>query len=138
MKFSDFMKEGKVKKSYIDHQLIKSLNDSIKNDLKFLENIKIDEISARKIIVNYYDTLRSILEAIAVLNGYKIYAHEAFTYFLKELDEPVLANKFDRFRKLRNGINYYGKYISPEEAEKNKKDILDLIQKLRNKYLTSK
>ena len=71
---------------------------------------------------NYYDILRSILETIAILDRCKIYSHEAFTYFLKEKDENIIVNKFDRFRKIRNKINYYGKNISIEKTKEYNQD----------------
>lgn len=81
MKFIDFIEKGQVKKASKDVSLAKSLILTAKNDLKFLEMLEINEISARKIITNYYDTLRSILEVISILDGYKVYSHEAFKFF---------------------------------------------------------
>ena len=103
--------------------------------MKFLKNLPINQTSARKIMSNYYDILRSIVEAISALDGYKIYSHEAFTYFLKEKGEELIAQKFDRFRRIRNKINYYGKNITAEETEENVKEIMRLIQELKKKHL---
>ena len=136
MKLNDFIKKGLVKKSEKDKSLAKSLIKTSTKDLQFLNTIKINENSARKVISNYYDCLRSIIEAIAVLEGIKSYSHEAFTYYLKENKrEDLLAEKFDRFRKIRNGIEYYGKEISIEEAKEYKKDVLNIIDSLKEKYL---
>lgn len=84
MKLKDFIEKKQVRKASEDIPLAKSLLRTAEIDLEFLKKLKIDDISARKIMTNYYDVLRSILEAIAILKGYKIYSHEAFTYFLKE------------------------------------------------------
>ena len=135
MNFTDFINEGKVRRSSIDKELVKSLLSGINTDLKFLDKIKIDEISARKLMVGYYDTLRSLLEAIASTEGYKIYSHEAFTFYLKEKGENILAEKFDRFRKIRNAINYYGKDIDVEECRENIKSMINVLNSLKNKYL---
>lgn len=135
MNFQDFIKKGDVRKAGIDKVLAKSLLNTSKNDLLFFNNLKIDKNSARKIVSNCYDILRSILEAISALEGYKIYSHEAFTYFLKEKNEDALSIKFDRFRKIRNSINYYGKSIEVKEAEDIVKDIKAMINLLINKYL---
>jgi len=134
MKFEDFMKEEKVKKVSKDIQLFKSLIKTSEQDLKFLNTLEINENSARKIMISYYDTLRSFLEAIVMLKGYKIYSHEAYTYFLKQENENLLAEKFDRFRKIRNDINYYGKSISIAEAIENKQKILEIIKELKDKF----
>ena len=131
MRFEDFLRQGKVKKTSKDLQLVKSLLESSDNDLKFLKDLKIDEISSRKIFSCYYDTLRSVLEAMALLDGYKVYSHEAFTYYLTEKSKDELAHKFDRFRKIRNRVNYYGKGISAEEVKEYKEEIIELVKKLK-------
>ncbi len=135
MKFEDFISLKKVKIVSKDISLIKSLINTSKNDLKFLSRLTIDSVSARKIMCNYYDVLRSVLEAIALVEGYKVYSHEAFTYLLKEKGEEVIALKFDRFRKIRNNINYYGENISVEEVTEYSGETKNLIEILINKYL---
>ena len=135
MKFEDFIGKGQVRKASKDVSLAKSLVKTAYSDLKFLNAIPLNENSARKVMGNYYDVLRSIMEAIAVLSGYKVYSHEAFAYFLKEKGEVVIAEKFDRFRKIRNKINYYGKGISIEEAKENSDEIKKIINVLKLKYL---
>jgi len=135
MKFSDFVKRREVKESKIDLSLAKSLVKTAEMDLKFLANVEINEFSARKIMSNHYDVLRSILEAMAILEGYKVYSHEAFTYFLKAKGEEIISSKFDRFRRIRNKINYYGENISVEEVKEYSEEIRSLIEELVNKYL---
>lgn len=135
MNFKDFMKEGKVKHSAVDNELIKSIISATEQDLKFLATLKVTRESARKLVSNYYDALRSLLEASAIKAGYKIYSHEAFTFFLKEQEDDTSALKFDRLRKIRNKINYYGKDISTSESEDYVSEIKELISKIREKYL---
>jgi deoxyribodipyrimidine photolyase-like uncharacterized protein len=75
-----------------------------------------------------YDALRSYLECLALENGYKIYNHECCTAFLKEvLKRSPEGNQFDEMRKIRNGINYYGKKVSPAEAHNIIKELKELI-----------
>lgn len=135
MRFEDFDKSRDVKKSAININLAKSLIKTSEKDIAFLKMLEINENSARKIMTNYYDILRSILEAMAAIDGYKIYSHEAFTYFLKEKSETLAAEKFDRFRKIRNSINYYGADISPAESKENIVEIIKLVKQLKDKYL---
>lgn len=133
MNFNEFIKRGIVKKTSIDSQLIKSIIKTSDLDLKFLEDLKINEISARKVFSNYYDVLRSLLEAYALTKQYKVYSHEAFKYFLMEDNEQLLAKKFDRFRKIRNNINYYGADITVGEVNEYKNEIIELINKIKLK-----
>jgi len=136
MKFEDFVRLGTVKRRRTDKSLAKSLKKTAKIDLKFLERIGIDDISARKIVSGYYDVLREVLEAIVTLKGYKIYSHEAFAYFLREEGDVVMAEKFDRFRLIRNRINYYRKSVSCDEAKEYclemKKMIVYFMKRLTN------
>ena len=135
MRFADFIKKGLVRKTSKDKSLAKSLLQNSKRDIEFLDSLKINENSARKMMTNFYDILRSMLEAVSVIKGYKIYSHEAYIYFLKEIRENLLAIKFDRFRKIRNSINYYGKDISIEETKENIYEMKKMINILIKKYL---
>ena len=80
-----------------------------------------------------YDALREYLECFALDKGYKIYNHECYTYFLKEIVH--MSNEgdiFDKMRKIRNGINYYGKNLEKEETEEVINKIKLLIEKIKN------
>ena len=133
MKFGDFIEQGKVKKGTPDIPKIKSLLQTSNNHLLFLENQKIDEISAGSILVTYYEALREVVEAISLKEGFKVYSHEAFTYFLKEKNENLMSVKFDNLRKLRNSINYYGEKVNISEVESAKEEINELINNLKKK-----
>ncbi len=135
MRFKDFIKNGVVRTASKDEILAKSLLKTTKKDLEFLNSLKLNDKSSRKLMSNYYDILRSILEAISSLKGYKIYSHKAFTYFLKEIKEDLISIKFERFRKIRNKINYYGKDVSIKETHENIKEIKSIIKYLVKKYL---
>ena len=70
------------------------------------------------------------MECLSLERGYKIYNHECYTAFLKEiLNLSREADIFDRLRKTRNGINYYGLKVSREEAKEIIKDLRTLIKK---------
>ncbi|MCK5283874.1 MAG: hypothetical protein KAK00_10835 [Nanoarchaeota archaeon] len=79
-----------------------------------------------------YDALREYLECIALEKGYKIYNHECYTSFIKEiLDLSHEGDIFDELRKTRNSINYYGKLVSLEESQYIIKKLDLLIQKFK-------
>lgn len=135
MIFEDFLKDERARKSSPDVSLAKSLYKTAIDDLEYLKTQKINKFSARKLLTNYYDCLRAILESISALDGYKIYQHEAFVYYLKYRKEEANSIKFDRFRKIRNKINYYGENISIELAEDVISEIKRMIDYLIGKYL---
>ena len=51
------------------------------------------------------------------------------------LNEKEIADAFDRYRKIRNSINYYGTPISLAETQKALVEIPKFIENLRKKYL---
>ena len=127
----EFLERGDARKSIKDKALAKSLLDTADSDLRFISCVEITPDSARKVSANYYDVARSLVEAMAVLNGLKIYKHEGFTAFLRGCGKNYLAEKFDRFRKIRNGIEYFGNNALVEETMQNVRDLKELIAKLR-------
>ena len=136
MKFEDFMNQGKVRKGSPDIAKAKSLLQTSNNHLLFLKNQNIDNISAGSILVTYYEALREVTEAMCLKEGFRVYSHEAFTFFLKEKGEIQASLKFDNLRKLRNSVNYYGENIDASEVKAAKEEIIDLINHLKRKYLS--
>lgn len=116
-----------VKNVKLDSDMIKSLTKSSKNKLESENKLAMSDITANSKISLAYDSLRELLEALALKNGYKVYNHECYSAFLKEIiEESNKGSEFDEIRKVRNAINYYGKDISVEEAEKVAKRIRNL------------
>ncbi len=132
MDFNDCLKKRIVKEIKEDKELIISLIKTSKNKFDSEKELKLNDTTAGSKISLLYDSLRELLEALAIKKGYKIYNHECYTYFLKEiLNESEKGDEFDELRKIRNGINYYAKDITIEEA----KDVLEKINKLREEIL---
>ena len=111
-----------------DIDMINSLFKSSKNKLGSENKLEMSDVTAASKLSLAYDSLRELLEALALKNGYKVYNHECYTAFLKEImKESGKGDEFDEIRKIRNSVNYYGKEISTEEAEK----IIEMIKSLR-------
>ena len=111
-----------------DQPLIQSLLKSSANRLKSQQKLPLEEITAASVLSLAYDSLRELIEALALQEGFKVYNHECYTAFLKEVMK--LSNEgdeFDDIRKERNAVNYYGKEISVEEA----KGLINRIRVLR-------
>lgn len=128
-----------VKNLRTDKELIESLIIISRNKAISASRLKLDEISATSIIVLYYDSLRELLEALALSRGFKIYNHECYTSFLKDiLGEKEISLLYDNIRKIRNSINYYGRKLSLEEAETiifDIKKLIEICKKLLNKNI---
>lgn len=128
MDWNECVKKRLAKEINEDKELIKSLIKTSKNKLESEEKLELDEVTAGSKVSLAYDSLREVLEGLSIKKGYKIYNHECYVYFLKEiLNESSKGDEFDELRKIRNDINYYGKEIAIKEA----KDVLQRIKKLR-------
>jgi len=132
MDWKSCKKNKLVKDIKPDKNLIISLTSVSAKKLKSQSMLTLTEETASSKITLAYDGLRELLEALAVKNGYKIYNHECYCAFLKEIvNNALIGDKFDNFRKIRNNINYYGKDLTKEEAKLFLKEILELIEKIK-------
>lgn len=106
----------------------------IKSSIQAIETAKViqlNSITLKSILRELYEGLREYCEAIGYLRGYKFLDHESIAYFLKDiLKEQSVSTKFDRYRKLRNGINYYGEDIDIETVKEAIMEIPRLIKEL--------
>lgn len=127
MDWKECCNKRKVKDVKPDMDMIKSLTKSSKNKLESESKLKMNDVTAASKLSLAYDSVRELLEALALKNGYKVYNHECYTAFLKEIiEESNKGYEFDEIRKIRNSVNYYGKDISVEEAEKVIEKIINL------------
>ena len=112
-----------------DNDMIQALMKSSKNKLESESKLEMGSVTASSKLSLAYDSLRELLEALALKKGYKVYNHECYAAFIKEvLGESEKGEEFDELRKERNSVNYYGKEISEEEANAT----IERIKKLRN------
>ena len=132
MKFEEILKKSYAKKippnKFRAENLIKSANQAIET----AKIIPINEKTSKTIFRELYEGLREYCEAIGYMKGYKFQSHETITHFIEEiLKSKEIANKFDRYRKIRNKINYYGESIEKETVNDALKEIPKIIKKLK-------
>ena len=114
-----------IKEVVKDIYLIDSLMKSSKKKFESSKRLKLDNITASAKISLMYESIRELLEAFAIKKGFKIYNHECFCAFLNEVcKDKISSEEFDRFRKIRNQVNYYGREIPIEEAKTIIKDLI--------------
>ncbi|MFH1308215.1 MAG: hypothetical protein ABIH72_05160 [archaeon] len=131
--FEDFIKTGDVRKQEKNEILAKALIKSSKKSEGYIKKQQINEESAEHITADIYDIIRELIEAKLSLSGYKSYSHEANILFLrkfKEFSEGEIIF-LDNLRKIRNGIKYYGKEVSIEDAKKTLHFMVSLLPKLK-------
>ncbi|MBT3406669.1 hypothetical protein HN419_05900 [Candidatus Woesearchaeota archaeon] len=133
MDWNDCLSTKLAKSISFDCPLFNSLINSSEKRVSSSELLPLNSTTATSKISLYYEALREILEALSIRSGYKIYNHECYTSFLKEvLFDFDLASEFDKARRIRNKINYYGVEISINGA----KEILGRLERARKQILT--
>ena len=124
-----------IKKINPDLIRAKSMLKMSKDSLNILNITSLNEKTMNIIFRELYEGLRQYIDAIGYSKGFKFRTHEAITIFLKEnLNEKEISFKFDKYRKLRNGINYYGNPVSIETVREAIEEIPKIIKKL-SEYL---
>ena len=132
MNFEESLILGYVKKLPVDKFRAESLIKSAEQAVETAKSILLDENSAKTILRELYEGFREHFEAIGYLKGFKFFSHEVITCFIEEiLKDKIIAGKFDRYRKIRNGINYYGKNVDLETVREALKEIPKLIKELQ-------
>ncbi|MBN2052945.1 hypothetical protein JW756_05555 [Candidatus Woesearchaeota archaeon] len=131
MNFEKAITLGDARKVPVDILRAKNITLSSKQAIATAKTIILTKESAKSIFRELYEGLREYCDALGYIKGYKFQTHECIAFFIREiLKEEVLANKFDRYRKLRNGINYYGETIEEETVKEALKEIPELVRKL--------
>jgi hypothetical protein len=131
MNFENSLIEGKAKKIMPNKIRASSLFTSSIQAIETAKIIQLDSNTLKSILRELYEGLREYCEAIGYLKGYKFLDHESITYFLRDiLKEHPVSIKFDRYRKLRNGINYYGEGIDIETVKEAIIEIPKLVREL--------
>jgi len=131
MDFENCLLNGKAKQVLPNKNRADSLFHSSLQAIDTAKIIPITSTSLKSVLRELYEGLREYCEAIGYLKGYKFQDHESITYFLRDiLKEPSLSLQFDRYRRLRNGINYYGDDLELETVKEAVIEIPPMVKKL--------
>lgn len=131
MDWTDCERTRQVKRITTNAALIESLISSANDKHTSQMLLPMQQATASTKVSLEYDCLREKLEALAIKHGWKIYNHDCYCAFLKEkLKESNLGDIFDKFRRLRNNIEYYGEKIPMPDAERIIKEIQSLTTKI--------
>ena len=137
--FSEYLKEGLVKKQYADLSrakfLAKESEKSYSFILKIIKSMGINDDNANSIIKLSYDTIMELIRAEMLTHGYNsigLGAHQAEVAYMREIGFSENDVQFaDQLRYFRNAIMYYGKILDKEYAEK----VLEFVNKAYPKLI---
>ena len=115
--FDFFISKGEVKKQRPDNNLaMATFRDSVER-LSLAKSLQ-TMAKAKYVLENAYESMREAADSILYSEGIKSYSHEAsIVYLLKKGFNESDVTEFDRFRKIRNGIKYYGSDCDESDAE---------------------
>jgi len=131
MNFENSLKENKAKKVIPNKIRAASLIKSSKQAIETAKIIPLSNNTSKSILRELYEGLREYCEALGYLKGYKFLDHESIGYYFRDvLKEQSIYVKFDRYRKLRNGINYYGEDVNTETVKEAIIEIPKMIREL--------
>ena len=81
---------------------------------------------------DYYTSILELLQAIVVIEGYKITNHVCLGFYLRDiLKREDLYLIFDDLRYKRNSLTYYGKRMDFETAKKAVEKSKKLIESIK-------
>jgi len=126
--FKELVREGKVEKRTPDFAEAESLLQQAKERLNDLLTLSLNEQNASFRFESAYESLREALQAFLAKRGYKPYSHEAIIAFVFE--EKIISEKesriIDRYREIRNDINYRATKVTVEET----KEIISFVRNI--------
>ena len=99
-----------LRKRMIDRQKVNSMVASARDNMGIVKTIPITEKSAILIFRETYESIRQLGDASWLLQGYEPRNHEVCMEVLKDFDikNKVMLQHLNRFKKIRNDINYRG------------------------------
>jgi hypothetical protein len=122
-----------------DKERAKSLTETAEERIKLIRGIS--NKNCNFVFEDYYTSILELLQAIVILEGYKITNHICLGYYLRDtLQREDLYVLFDDIRFKRNSLTYYGKRMDFETAkaaiDKCKK-LFKLIRELASESLSA-
>jgi len=135
--FNHYVEKGDIKKQSPDKNLsIATFKSSIER-IQHAEKLFKNKDMPKYILENAYEAMRESADAILYSEGFKSYSHEAsITYLEKKGFTQEELTEFNRFRKIRNNIKYYGGTCDEAEALQCltlSKQIINKIKTIINK-----
>ena len=131
--FEFFLTNGDVKKQSPNKNLAFA---TFKDGLERIEFAKqlLHKVKPKYVLENAYEAMREASDAVLYLRGFKSFSHEASISYLtgEDFNEQDII-EFDRFRRIRNGIKYYGKDCDISDAELAIKLADKIINKIKEK-----
>jgi hypothetical protein len=114
--WTDCLETDSAVKISPDKKRAESLAETAEERIKLIKEI--NEKNCNFIFEDYYTSILELLQAIVILEGYKIINHLCLGFYLRDiLKREDLYIIFDDIRYKRNSLTYYGKRMDFETAK---------------------
>ncbi len=131
MTIEDALADGKIRIVAKNKARARSLIKAAEESLEVIKEIPVHQKSSKTILRDLYECLRQTAEAKAFEHGYKSETHESLTEIIRDvLRKPKIALSFDKLRRLRNGINYYGDDVDIETVKHYLEEVPKMMKEI--------
>jgi uncharacterized protein (UPF0332 family) len=123
-----------IKMVEADKEKVNSIIKMSSVRLRLLKQQVADEETASPITADYYEIIKELLVALALLHGFKSDNHECLIAFFKEY-YPQYEYEVTIIYKLknnRNKISYNGFFVKKQYLDENRKEFERIINLLNN------
>lgn len=99
------------------------------------ERREVTEENVSLIVETHWEVQKQLTTALLILKGYKSYSQECLIEFLKQKHDlkKSYAQKMHQLRRLRNDIDYRGKFLDKDYLDRNQQKIQEITEKLKQK-----
>lgn len=115
----------------------RSLVETAKGRIDFLEEQSIKEANVSYIFEGWYACVLELLHALVILQGHNVSNHICLGFYLRDVcKKERLFRLFDDCRLKRNALVYYGKRLDMEIAQQTIakcKQLVESLDDLRDK-----
>lgn len=122
-----------------DKAKARSLIDTSKGRIIFLNENPIKEENANYLFESYYTSVLELMHSLVILEGYNVKNHICLGFYLRDiLKKEELFRTFDDLRYKRNSLTYYGRqmdFIIAKEAIKKSQQLIKSLEKLLTKLI---
>lgn len=115
----------------LDKEKSKSLRDTAKDRIKYLNENKVKENNANFIFEGYYSSVLELLHALLLMHGYKVTNHICLGYYIRDiLQREDIFRIYDDCRFKRNSLIYYGRKMDFATAKNAIEKCIKIIQEI--------
>ena len=132
--WDDCLEECSAVKIHPDLAKSRSLMETARGRVEYLEEVSVKEKNANYLFESYYASVVEMLHAFMVQEGFKVSNHICLGFYIKDvLRKDEMFRLFDDVRYKRNSLNYYGIKMDFETAKQAIDKCKALLEKIEKR-----